>query len=68
MKKIAITCALLTSFATSSVWADAAGDLKNRLDKVSSFPRHLYAESNRWQRRCGAGRTGGFMGETPEPV
>jgi outer membrane lipoprotein carrier protein len=37
MKKIAITCALLTSFVASSVWADAASDLKSRLDKVSSF-------------------------------
>ena len=37
MKKIAIACALLTSFVASSVWADAASDLKSRLDKVSSF-------------------------------
>lgn len=37
MKKIAIACALLTSFVASSVWADAARDLKSRLDKVSSF-------------------------------
>ena len=37
MKKIAITCALLTGFVASSVWADAASDLKSRLDKVSSF-------------------------------
>jgi outer membrane lipoprotein carrier protein len=37
MKKIAIACALLTTFAATSVWADAAGDLKGRLDKVSSF-------------------------------
>ena len=35
MKKIAIACALLTSFVASSVWADAASDLKSRLDKVS---------------------------------
>ena len=37
MKRIAITCALLSSFVVSSVWADAASDLKSRLDKVSSF-------------------------------
>ncbi|SYX31863.1 Uncharacterised protein [Escherichia coli] len=37
MKKIAITCALLSSLVASSVWADAASDLKSRLDKVSSF-------------------------------
>ena len=37
LKKIAIACALLTSFVASSVWADAASDLKSRLDKVSSF-------------------------------
>ena len=37
MKKIAIVGALLTSFVASSVWADAASDLKSRLDKVSSF-------------------------------
>ncbi len=37
MKKIVLACALLTTFAATSVWADAAGDLKNRLDKVSSF-------------------------------
>ena len=37
MKKIAIACALLSSFVASSVWADAASDLKSRLDKVSSF-------------------------------
>lgn len=37
MKKLVITCALLTAFASSSVWADAASDLKSRLDKVSSF-------------------------------
>lgn len=37
MKKIAITCALLSGFVVSSVWADAASDLKSRLDKVSSF-------------------------------
>lgn len=36
-EKIAIACALLTSFVASSVWADAASDLKSRLDKVSSF-------------------------------
>ncbi|HIF7139067.1 TPA: outer membrane lipoprotein chaperone LolA, partial [Citrobacter freundii] len=27
MKRIAITCALLSSFVVSSVWADAASDL-----------------------------------------
>ncbi|HCN9845239.1 TPA: outer-membrane lipoprotein carrier protein LolA, partial [Escherichia coli] len=27
MKKIAITCALLSSLVASSVWADAASDL-----------------------------------------
>lgn len=37
MKKIAIVGALLTSLVASSVWADAASDLKSRLDKVSSF-------------------------------
>ncbi len=37
MKKIAMTCALVAAFATSSVWADAASDLKSRLDKVGSF-------------------------------
>lgn len=37
MKRIAITCALLSSFVVSSVWADAASDLKSRPDKVSSF-------------------------------
>ena len=37
LKKIAITCALLSSLVASSVWADAASDLKSRLDKVSSF-------------------------------
>jgi outer membrane lipoprotein carrier protein len=37
MKKLAITCALLSSFVVSQVWADAASDLKSRLDKVSSF-------------------------------
>jgi outer membrane lipoprotein carrier protein len=37
MKKIAIACALLSSLVASSVWADAASDLKSRLDKVSSF-------------------------------
>jgi outer membrane lipoprotein carrier protein len=37
MKKLAITCALLSGFVVSQVWADAAGDLKSRLDKVSSF-------------------------------
>ncbi len=36
MKKIAITCALLSSLVASSVWADAASNLKSRLDKVSS--------------------------------
>lgn len=36
-EKIAITCALLSSLVASSVWADAASDLKSRLDKVSSF-------------------------------
>ena len=37
MKKIAITCALLSSLVASSVWADAASDLKIRLDNVSRF-------------------------------
>ncbi len=37
MKKLAMTCALLSAFAVSSVWADGASDLKTRLDKVSSF-------------------------------
>lgn len=37
MKKIVIIGALLMSFTCTSVWADAAGDLKDRLDKVSSF-------------------------------
>ena len=37
MKKLAITCALLSGFVVSQVWADAASDLKSRLDKVSSF-------------------------------
>lgn len=37
MRKIAITCALLSAFAVTQVWADAAGDLKSRLDKVNSF-------------------------------
>lgn len=37
MKKLVITCALLSAFASCSVWADAASDLKSRLDKVSSF-------------------------------
>ncbi len=36
MKKIAITCALLSSLVASSVWADAASDSK-LLYKVSSF-------------------------------
>ena len=37
MKKLAITCALLSGMVVSQVWADAASDLKSRLDKVSSF-------------------------------
>ena len=37
MKKIVITCALLTALTATAAWADAAGDLKTRLDKVSSF-------------------------------
>lgn len=37
MKKIAIACALLSSLAVSQAWADAAGALKSRLDKVNSF-------------------------------
>lgn len=37
MKKIAIACALFSSLAVSQAWADAAGALKSRLDKVNSF-------------------------------
>lgn len=37
MKKIAMVCALMGSLVVSNVWADAASDLKSRLDKVSSF-------------------------------
>ncbi|XNM58744.1 outer membrane lipoprotein chaperone LolA [Escherichia coli] len=37
MKKLPSLCALLSSLVASSVWADAASDLKSRLDKVSSF-------------------------------
>ena len=37
MKKLAITCALLSGMVVSQVWADAASDLKSRVDKVSSF-------------------------------
>lgn len=37
MKKIAIACALFSSLAVSHAWADAAGALKTRLDKVNTF-------------------------------
>ena len=37
MKKIVIACALLTGMVTTGVRADAASDLKSRLDKVGSF-------------------------------
>ncbi len=37
MKKVAIACALASGFVMSHAWADAASDLKSRLDKVSSF-------------------------------
>lgn len=37
MKKLAITCALLSACMVAQAWADAASDLKGRLDKVSSF-------------------------------
>ncbi|MEN3754970.1 outer membrane lipoprotein chaperone LolA [Mangrovibacter sp. SLW1] len=36
-EKIAIACALLSVFTVTQVWADAAGALKSRLDKVNSF-------------------------------
>lgn len=37
MKKVVTACVLFTSMIGSSAWADAAGDLQNRLDKVSTF-------------------------------
>ena len=64
MKKIAISCALLTSFVASSVWADAASDLKSRLDKVSSF----HASFTQKGPDGSAGRSGGLVGKTPKSV
>jgi outer membrane lipoprotein carrier protein len=57
MKRIAITCALLSSFVVSSVWADAASDLKSRLDKVSSF-HASFTRRSRTAAARGAGRSG----------
>ena len=37
MKKVVIACALFTAMIGSTAWADAAGDLQSRLDKVSTF-------------------------------
>ena len=37
MKKIVIACALFCAMSSSAAWADAAGDLKGRLDKVNTF-------------------------------
>ncbi|CAX59023.1 outer membrane lipoprotein chaperone LolA [Erwinia billingiae] len=37
MKKLLISCCLLTAFASASVLADASSDLQQRLDKVKSF-------------------------------
>lgn len=37
MKKVVIACALFTMILSSAAWADAAGDLQSRLDKVSTF-------------------------------
>lgn len=37
MKKVVIACALFGAISSSAVWADAAGDLKGRLDKVNTF-------------------------------
>lgn len=37
MKKIIISCCLMATFSSAGVWADAASDLQQRLDKVKSF-------------------------------
>jgi len=37
MKKVVIACALFSAMTSSVVWADAAGDLQGRLNKVSTF-------------------------------
>jgi len=37
MKKIVFACALFTAISSGAAWADAAGDLQGRLDKVSNF-------------------------------
>ena len=63
MKKIAITCALLSSLVASSVWADAASDLKSRLDKVSSFHASFTQKVT-----DGSGRSGRSVGETSKLI
>lgn len=37
MKKVVMACALFSAITSSVAWADAAGDLQGRLDKVSTF-------------------------------
>ncbi len=68
MKKIAIACALLSSFVASSVWADAASDLKSRLDKVSSFHASFTQKVTDGSGNAVQEGQGGFVGETPESL
>ncbi|MBJ7220513.1 MULTISPECIES: outer membrane lipoprotein chaperone LolA [unclassified Brenneria] len=37
MKKWLVACCLMSGITSTVVWADAAGDLQNRLSKVNSF-------------------------------
>ena len=67
MKKIAITCALLSSLVASSVWADAASDLKSRLDKVSSF-HASFTQKVTDGSGAAAGRPGRSVGETSKLI